>query len=178
MRRVLGEEHRLTLALMGNLGQTLGDLGELPEAETLLRQTVETMRRVLGNKHPFLAHPLVGLAEVLLKKGKPTEARGLVQEALTIRQTALPEDHDEIAYTRSVLGECLTALGRYDEAESLVLESYDRLKAVQGESGHETIEALKRIVKLYDAWDAADPGKGYAEKAAKWRGKLPEENGE
>ncbi len=172
-RRVLGEEHPETLRSMSNLAQALGDLGKLTEAETSLRQTVAIMRRVLGNEHPLLVDALVGLAEVLLRKGEPEDARGLVLEALTIRQAALREDHSDLAIARSVLGECLAALGRYDEAESLVPESYDRLKAAQGESGVEAIKALKRIVKLYEAWDVAEPGKGYAEKAAKWRRGLP-----
>ena len=30
-------------------------------------------------------------------------------------------------------------------------------------------EALERVVKLYESWHAAEPGKGYAEKAAEWR---------
>jgi hypothetical protein len=30
------------------------------------------------------------------------------------------------------------------------------------------------MVELYDSWDAAEPGKGYAEKAAEWRAKLDE----
>jgi len=29
-----------------------------------------------------------------------------------------------------------------------------------------------RVVALYESWDAAEPGKGYAEKAAQWRAKL------
>ncbi len=41
-----------------------------------------------------------------------------------------------------------------------------------------TIKAINALVDLYDAWDTAEPGKGYAEKAAKWRAKLPQENGE
>ena len=69
----------------------------------------------------------------------------------------------------------MTALSRYDEAEPLVLESYERLKTVQGEAGASTRRALPRIVKLYESWHAAEPGKGYAEKAAEWRAKLPKE---
>jgi len=33
-------------------------------------------------------------------------------------------------------------------------------------------QALGRIAKLYEAWDAVQPGQGYAAKAADWRGKL------
>ena len=33
---------------------------------------------------------------------------------------------------------------------------------------------LERFVRLYEARHAAEPGKGYAAKAAEWRAKLPE----
>ena len=42
--------------------------------------------------------------------------------------------------------------------------------------GDDVPEALERIIKFYEAWDAAEPGKGYAEKAAEWRAKLPEDD--
>ena len=35
-------------------------------------------------------------------------------------------------------------------------------------------EALERIVALSDAWNAAEPDKGYDAKAAEWREKLAE----
>ena len=36
-------------------------------------------------------------------------------------------------------------------------------------------EALERIVKLYDTWKVAEPGKGYDAQAAEWRTKVPKE---
>ncbi len=47
---------------------------------------------------------------------------------------------------------------------------------MHGNSAHKTTVALTRIIKLYDARDADEPGKGYAEKCAKSRAQLPEEN--
>lgn len=41
-----------------------------------------------------------------------------------------------------------------------------------------SVRPLALRSRLVDAWDAAEPGKGYAEKAAEWRKKLPKENGE
>lgn len=33
-------------------------------------------------------------------------------------------------------------------------------------------EAGERVVRLYELWDAAEPGKGYDTKAAEWRATL------
>ena len=34
------------------------------------------------------------------------------------------------------------------------------------------------FIDLYEAWEASEPGQGYAAKAAEWRAKVPEKNGE
>ena len=135
---------------------------------------------------------------------KWNEAEASLGECLEIRQEALAEGHWLIFNTMSVLGEALAGQGadrslaldtarkgqalgarieKLREAEPLLLEGYERVI-----SAAETIpapirdqrirEALQRIVKLYDARHAAEPDKGYDAKAAEWRAKLPEENGE
>ncbi len=37
---------------------------------------------------------------------------------------------------------------------------------------------IKTLINLTEAWDAAEPGKGYDTIADEWRAKLPKENGE
>jgi hypothetical protein len=39
----------------------------------------------------------------------------------------------------------------------------------------QTREWTKGLADLYAAWDRAEPGKGYAAKAAAWEKKLPRE---
>ncbi|HLF84085.1 MAG TPA: tetratricopeptide repeat protein, partial [Blastocatellia bacterium] len=53
-------------------------------------------------------------------------------------------------------GECLTTRKRFDEAESLLIASYNDLRASQGERNPRTVEALKRLALLYDAWKKPD----------------------
>ena len=36
-------------------------------------------------------------------------------------------------------------------------------------------DAIERIINLYDAWHAAEPGKGYDARAAEWRAKMSSE---
>ena len=47
-----------------------------------------------------------------------------------------------------------------------------------GECTNQCKRRARRVIDLHHAWDAAESGKGYAAKAAEWREKLPEENGE
>ena len=37
-----------------------------------------------------------------------------------------------------------------------------------------TVLTIEQLIALYESWIAAEPGKGYAEKAAEWRAKLNE----
>jgi len=73
---------------------------------------------------------------------------------------------------RSHLGDCLTKLARFEEAEGQLVEAHTVLAAALGLQHERTVLASKRLVGLYDAWDTAEPGKGYAEKAAQWRARL------
>lgn len=60
-----------------------------------------------------------------------------------------------------MLGECLTAQQRYAEAEPLLLESYPVLKAKLGEQHARTVDALRRLVALYEAWGQPDKASDY-----------------
>ena len=51
-RRVLGEEHPLTLMSAGILAGSLRDLGKHAEAERINREVLDVSRRVLGEEHP------------------------------------------------------------------------------------------------------------------------------
>jgi hypothetical protein len=68
----------------------------------------------------------------------------------------LPKEHYWVALAHSALGECLSSQKRYAEAEELLLTSYHDLKSSQGEQNPRTVEALQRVVALYDAWSKPD----------------------
>ncbi len=76
-----------------------------------------------------------------------------------------------MADTESIIGACLTAAGRYEEAEPLLVRSYSLLRAELGETHRFTLDALQRIIDLYEAW-------GRPEQAAEYRAKEPVPQGE
>ena len=51
----------------------------------------------------------------------------------------------------------------------MLLESQEGLKDRTDVRPSQKRDALERIIKLYESWDAAEPGKGYDAKAAEWR---------
>jgi hypothetical protein len=139
----------------------------------------EVRKGVIPRGEPGIAGFVVIYAEALVEQEKFVEAEPYLRACLRIRELALPEGDWHIAHAKSVLGSSLTGQGKFVEAESLLLDSYNQMKdnaqTIPSYSREARLrDALKRIVKLYDAWDAAEPGKGYAEKAAEWRSKLAE----
>ena len=105
--------------------------------------------------------------------GRNEEAEALLAAAVAGARHALPSAHPDIASFLSKHAECLEGLGRYDHAEVALLEAHDVLTAVLGVTHAQTMEVARSLIAVYEAWDAAEPGQGYAEKAAKWRALVP-----
>jgi hypothetical protein len=55
---------------------------------------------------------------------------------------------------------------RHDEAEQLLLDAFNGRTTKLGPEHPHTIESIKNLIGLYEAWDKP-------EKAEEWRGKLP-----
>ena len=138
--------------------------GNYEEAARSYRDSLEILTRVLPEGHPGLASPIVGYGKTLLKQDRPAEAEPLLRRGLGLQRKALPTGHRKTAVTESNLGACLVRLQRYDEAERLLLDSYDAMRTNLAAGHPRTIEALKRIVALYDAWDKPDRRAEYAAK--------------
>jgi len=175
-RRVLGEEHPETLTSMHNLANSLNNQGRYAEAETLCRQTLEIQRRVLGEEHPDVAWSLFGLASVLKETQRWEEAEPLCRQAESIWAASLPAEHSNRRANANLLGRILTGLRRFAEAEPLLIESYEALQSDASLSASDRKAMLDRLVRLYESWDAAEPGKVHAEKAAQWRATLEKFN--
>jgi tetratricopeptide (TPR) repeat protein len=75
---------------------------------------------------------------------------------------ALPKDAPRTEQAR----EC------FAEAETLLLGAHQALTAREYVPPKELKESLDRLMKLYDSWDTAEPGKGYAAKAEEYRALL------
>lgn len=171
-QRVLGDDHPDTLNSLGNLAELLRAKGQLDEAEATFRRLIDTERRVLGEWHPTLGIHLLTLASIVGQRGDLQQAEKLLRDAVAINTKSLPPDHWQIASSKLGLGACLVKLGKYVESEQLLL---DGQAAIQGKP--EVPDAWKNaavnyLVKLYDAWEAAEPGTGKTEKATQWRATL------
>lgn len=160
-----GEEHLMVSLSLHNLAAVLNEKGEVVEAEALWRRSLAMRRKVVPAGHRTMAIALYSLGKLLLEKGEAASAEPMLREALVIQRKTSPKNDWSTHDTASVLGACLTALRRYDEAEPLLTESYEGLKAGRGAGDKRTLEALNRLIVLYDSWSKAA-------KAAEYRALL------
>ncbi|MCH7995301.1 MAG: tetratricopeptide repeat protein, partial [Planctomycetes bacterium] len=174
-RRVLGDDHPDTLNSINNMGTLLQAQGRLAEAEPYYRESLEGQRRVLGDDHPNTLASISNMAKLLVEVGKSAEGERLAREAVDRGRTVLGETHWFLGNFLGKHGLALTSLGRYAEAEKALLEGHGILVAQLGDEHAQTARVVPYLVDLYDAWHAAEPGKGYDAKAAEWRAKLPKE---
>ena len=70
-------------------------------------------------------------------------------------------------------GKCLIELGRYEEAEQQLITGVSLLEEALGAEHERTTMVINFLIDLYESWDVAETGKGFAERAAEWRAKLP-----
>ncbi|MHC4094212.1 MAG: protein kinase domain-containing protein, partial [Planctomycetota bacterium] len=73
-RRVLGEEHPITLKSVGGMGLMLKSMGKLDEAEPYYREALDARRRVLGDEHQDTLKSVSGMGSLLQSMGKLDEA--------------------------------------------------------------------------------------------------------
>ena len=130
------------------------------------RRALDTMRQAPSQHAPIsLAETLALLGRILVAKEETKEAAALLRECLAIRRHALSPDHWLVAETESLLGDCLARQGLYAEAEPLLLESLAAIAASGPSQPLRTVQALERIVDLYDRW-------GKPAEAQRWRQEL------
>ena len=140
------------------------------EAETILREELQSLRARLPADDLRLAATLDSLTFTLLAEEKFAEAEPAARECLAIREKRVPEDWQTF-HARSMLGGSLLGQTRYAEAEPLLLSGYQGLKRLEDKipagSKKAVKETVARLVKLYEET-------GRSQQTAEWKQKLAE----
>ncbi|MEW6366294.1 MAG: serine/threonine-protein kinase [Acidobacteriota bacterium] len=160
-RKVLGKDHPDVAWLLYNYGFTMFEKGDYVKAADLSRQVLEMRGRSLPDGHPMIASALQVLGRSLLEQGDAAAAEPLLLESLDLRRKAMPPGHWLIANSESVLGECLWRLGRLSDAEPLLVSGYENLHAELGDKHERTQDAIRRLVRMYEASQRQDQAARY-----------------
>jgi serine/threonine protein kinase/tetratricopeptide (TPR) repeat protein len=169
--RVLGPTHRDTLKSKNSIALLYQQQKKYEEAEPLLREVLDLQRKAAPPSPVDILAAQNNLGVLLGVSGKPQEAEPLLREALQGRETRFGKDNPITAYTGLRLAEVLTTLKTFDEAEKLLLAAEPILAGPNSTPGRHR-QCMKDLILLYGVLEEAQPGKGYAAKAADWRAKL------
>jgi serine/threonine protein kinase len=182
-RRTLGEEHPDTLGSIGNMGRLLQDQGRLAEAEPYYRDALEKRRRTLGEEHPYTLGSVSLMLRLLVAQTQAREALDLgAPYEPAARKAFTGGSAWRLALFLMSLGRARMGLGydseRFTLAEANLIEAHTIYLAAKdrGPTHKDTLECVQALVDLYAAWDKAEPGKGYGDKAAEWKAKLDAAN--
>jgi hypothetical protein len=152
-KSVLGEEHRETLASMGNLALILGDQGKLEEAEILAMRVTETFGRTLGEEHPDTLHGMDVLMSTYRKQDRLDEASELGVRVLEARRRVLGEEHLETLATMGNLASLWNYQGRLGEAIDMMRQCVKlqrQYRQVHGADHPDTIDNIDRLAGWLD----------------------------
>jgi tetratricopeptide (TPR) repeat protein len=139
------------------------------QSEPLYREALQFSRKHFGDKDPRTASLVALLGLNLLAQKKHADAEPLLRDCLAGRQKLQPDDWATFN-TMSMLGEALFGQKKYSDAEPLLKDGYDGLKQRRNKipepvRKRRLIEALERLIRLYEATDDKD-------EVARWRKEL------
>ncbi|MBS0194116.1 MAG: serine/threonine protein kinase [Proteobacteria bacterium] len=158
----------------GNLALLAVARGRLADAEREITDVRERARRSLGEYHPTTLLATILMGSILERRGKHDQAERLLAGIEPAASKTLTGDNAFwYGMLREHLGQARAGLGRFAEAEADLLAAHALLATPHvAQEPNDLRECTQSLIDLYTVWDKAEPGKGYAAKAAQWREKL------
>jgi serine/threonine protein kinase len=156
--------------LLADLAAAYDAARRFANAEPLYCRMLRNAQELFGAADPRVGGIQAQLALNLLRQKKYGEAESVLRNCLKIREQVQPDAWTTFN-TKAMLGGSLLGQRRYSHAEPLLLAGYEGMKAREKDippgGRPRLIEAVQRIIELYDAL-------GEKDKADKWRQRLAE----
>ena len=127
-----GRPHPAYAQAIDNLASVLIEIGEMQEAEPLVRLALEMKRRLYGEEHPETSASLNNLAYVLESQGRFDEAEASYRDSLSINRKLLGKNHPSVAVTLLNIAFVDFARGDVRSAITTARESLDMSRATLG----------------------------------------------
>jgi len=173
-RRVLGEDHQDTFVYIHNVGMLLREQNKLVEAEPYLREVVERGGRKLGSEHRTVLIASTNLAGLLIDTKRFQDTVSLLAPIEKNARKVFATDEAWVAALLTNLGKANAGLKNFALAETELSEAQSIYTKTRGPTHKDTLGCMQAAADLYSAWDAAQPGKQYAQKAQQLKTKLAE----
>jgi serine/threonine protein kinase/Tfp pilus assembly protein PilF len=157
--QTLQAEPEVQADLYLTLGSINRKLGNMAQADSLLRSALEQRKTLFGPDHGAVAESLVALGLLRVDQARLDEAEKLIREGLDKISRARPRDNQALAKATAGLGKVLEARGSYDQAIP-VLDEAVRLQSGPDSTALDLAASLKELADThfyaghYDLCDA------------------------
>lgn len=120
LRQAAGEYSRPYASLLNILAVSYANVGQLGEADGLLRQSVAILKKVSGEQNPDVAIGLGNLGEFAKRSRRYDEAIRYFQSALDIHEKTAGLNSPPVAVSLNSIGGTYIDAGRFAEAEPVL----------------------------------------------------------
>ena len=173
-RRMPGDQRSGIANALIHSTTSLARLNRWEEDEKVSREIVQLRIDQFGPDASLTLNAKMALGVVLEARGEPGAAEAAYREAASgfvHCPDFEPGMADNAAQTFAFF---LVQKERHAEAEKVLLEGWNALQSHSNTTVEQRHDAAKRIVELYQAWDAIVPNAGRAAQAAEWKKRLAE----
>jgi eukaryotic-like serine/threonine-protein kinase len=131
--------------MMQVMGKVYLNLGLLPRARDLERQSLDSRRRVLGPENPDTLASMDYLAQVLMDGGHFAEAANMFREELDIERRVLGPENPQTLTAMNNLAHALWRDDHYAEAEKMDRELLPLRRRVLGPENRDTLTTMSNL---------------------------------
>ncbi|HHN73944.1 MAG TPA: tetratricopeptide repeat protein, partial [Acidobacteria bacterium] len=142
-RRVLGDDHPVSIYAMGIRAWYLEAAGEMEAAGELRQQAYDRSREVFGDEHPYTMTAMHFLAAHLGGMGRKDEARALLRQAVERLRRRVGPAHPATLRAMTALADNLPYTD--DESGKIYRQVYQTRRRDLGEENPETLDALSDL---------------------------------
>jgi serine/threonine protein kinase len=136
----LAKDPGLRASMMDVMGTVYRNLGLYSQAQSLLRQSVDTKRAAFGPEHPETLKSSTALADVLDQEGQNAEAQKLARKTFNSSHRILGPRHPDTLKSMGTLAAVLEEGGQYAESEKLSREVLETAQSVFGPDHPDTVK--------------------------------------
>jgi eukaryotic-like serine/threonine-protein kinase len=147
--RLLGNEHRDTLASMTRVGSGYVYADKRDRGMSILEAALGLQKRVLGQDDPLTLSTTSLMALVDVAAGRADRGLPQLEEVLAIQTSKLGVDHDDLLSTRHELANAYRQVGKLDRAVALFEKTLQIEKAKLGPDHMHTLSTLRLLALSY-----------------------------
>lgn len=151
LRKAAGEVKSASMAnLLAKLAKAEVMLGNLPEAETLMRRALKKKEAIFGSEHPTLAESLFDLGDLLKRMERYNDAEVLLLRALNLVGEPSIKNPLSILILEA-LAEVYSQMGQTPAAVDLLNKALTLFEQDKSKAPHEVLKLTNRISQLKGA---------------------------